>query len=117
MTADEPVESGGTDLGPNPYELLLSALGACTSMTLRMYANRKQMPLAGVSVTLTHDRIHASDCQNCETEEGLVDRIRREIALAGDLDEAQRERLLSIADRCPVHRTLTNEILIESRLV
>ena len=116
-TADEPTEFGGTDLGPNPYELLLSSLGACTSMTLRMYANRKKLPLTGVSVTLAHDRIHARDCEDCEKTDGYIDRIRKQITLVGDLTEAQRQRLLEIADRCPVHRTLHNEILIESKLV
>jgi len=115
--ADEPRDAGGTDLGPNPYDLLLAALGACTSMTLRMYADRKALPLAGTSVRLRHSRIHAADCAECETKEGRVDLIEREIELAGALSAEQRQRLLEIADRCPVHRTLTGEIAIRSRLV
>ena len=117
LTADEPVEAGGTDVGPSPYELLLAALGACTSMTISMYARRKGWPLEAVTVRLQHARIHAQDCAECETKEGMLDRIEREISLAGALDAAQRERLLEIANRCPVHRTLVSEIDIRTRLV
>jgi putative redox protein len=114
--ADEPVSSGGNDRGPNPYELLLMALGACTAMTLRLYAARKQWPLARVAVRLRHSKIHATDCAECETREGRIDRIERVIDIEGALDAAQRQRLLEIADMCPVHRTLTSEISIVSRL-
>lgn len=118
LVADEPTSvPGGTNTGPNPYELLLSALGACTSMTLRMYANHKKLPLEGVRVKLRHSRIHADDCQQCETEKGRLDQIEREIALAGPLTEAQRARMLEIADRCPVHKTLKSEIHIVSKTV
>lgn len=117
LTADEPEDVGGTDQGPNPYDFLLAALGACTSMTLRMYANRKEWPLQGVLVTLTHDRIHANDCEDCESEKGLVDVIERKIALEGPLDDEQRQRLLEIAEKCPVHKTLTTETKIRSSLV
>ena len=110
--ADEPVAAGG----PGPYDLLLAALGACTGMTLRLYADRKGWPLERVEVKLRHDRIHAEDCADCETRVGLVDRIEREIALRGPLDAEQRARLLEIADKCPVHRTLRSEIRIETRL-
>jgi uncharacterized OsmC-like protein/alpha-beta hydrolase superfamily lysophospholipase len=108
--ADEPVDAGGGDSGPNPYDLLLAALGACTAMTLRLYAERKALPLERVAVRLRHARIHAADCETCETKEGMIDRIERGIALAGALDAAQRARLLEIADKCPVHRTLTSEV-------
>jgi len=116
LAADEPVASGGLDRGPNPYELLLMALGACTSMTLRLYADRKGWPLARVAVRLRHEKIHAQDCADCETRQGKIDRIERIIDLEGALDAAQRQRLLEIAEMCPVHRTLTSEISIVSRL-
>ncbi|MEJ1995741.1 MAG: bifunctional alpha/beta hydrolase/OsmC family protein [Limibacillus sp.] len=116
LLADEPKSvEGALDLGPSPYEYLLAGLGACTSMTLRMYADRKGWPLEGVSVALDHGRIHAEDCSDCATKEGKVDEISRELTLSGPLDEAQRERLLEIADMCPVHRTLENEIKIRTR--
>ena len=112
LVADEPVTAGGTDQGPSPYELLAAALGSCTSMTLRLYARRKGWPLSRVTVTVRHERIHAADCADCETKEGRINQLRREIALEGTLDAAQRARLFEIADRCPVHRTLRNEIRI-----
>jgi putative redox protein len=114
--ADEPVEQGGGDTGPTPYDLLLSALGACKAITARMYADRKGWPLKGVRVLLRHSRIHAEDCANCETKEGMLDRIDTELEFVGPLAEGQRERLHEIADRCPVHRTLQSEIEIRSRL-
>lgn len=116
LVADEPPQLGGSDAGPNPYELLLMSLGACTAMTLRLYARRKQWPLERIAVRLGHQRIHAEDCAECETRVGFIDRIEREIDLAGPLDAAQRQRLLEIADMCPVHRTLTSEIDLRSRL-
>jgi len=112
LVADEPLAAGGSDQGPSPYELLAAALGSCTSMTLRLYASRKGWPLSRVVVTVRHERIHAADCADCETKEGRVDQLRREIVLEGPLDPAQRARLLEIADHCPIHRTLRNEIRI-----
>ena len=116
LVADEPESVGGTNLGPTPYDLLLASLGACTSMTLRMYADRKEWPLESVEVSLTHRKIHASDCTHCETETGKIDEIKRTITLVGDLDEAQRDRLLDIADRCPVHRTMHGEVAVHTSL-
>jgi putative redox protein len=115
LTADEPRALGGQGRGPGPYDLLLAGLGACTSITLRMYADRKGWPLARTSIILHHERIHAEDCEDCEEKEGRIDRIERAITLEGDLDAAQRKRLMEIADKCPVHRTLTGIIRIVSR--
>lgn len=114
--ADEPESVGGDDAGMTPYDLLLASLGACTSMTLRMYAARKKWPLQHVGVRLRHDRIHAEDCRDCDTRDGKLDEIRRTLVLEGDLDDAQRQKLLEIADRCPVHRTLTGEVKIRTKL-
>jgi putative redox protein len=116
LRGDEPEHAGGHDTGPNPYDLLMAALGSCTSMTLRMYANHKQWPLGRVSVRLTHEKIHAADCAECETKDGKLDRFDRVIAIEGDLDDEQRARLLQIADRCPVHRTLHSEVHVVTRL-
>lgn len=114
LAADEPVAQGGLDTGLTPYDLLLAGLGACTSMTLRLYADGKGLPLERVSVHLTHSRIHAADCETCETKEGKIDRIDRVLTLTGNLDAQQRAKLLEIADKCPVHRTLTSEIDIRT---
>jgi len=112
--ADEPRGVGGDDTGPSPYDLLLGALGSCTAMTLRMYADRKSWPLGLVSVALSHGKIHARDCSECETKVGKIDVIDRVITLTGSLSDEQRARLLEIADRCPVHRTLHSEIRVRT---
>ncbi|MBN9490536.1 MAG: OsmC family protein [Alphaproteobacteria bacterium] len=116
LRADEPVGNGGNDTGPSPYDYLLAALGSCTAMTLRMYARMKKLPLQKVTVRLKHEKIHATDCAECETKEGKIDRIERLIELEGPLSDEQRQRLLEIANRCPVHRTLSSEISIPTRL-
>jgi putative redox protein len=115
LVSDEP-RPIGDDAGPTPYDLLLAALGACTSMTVRMYANRKGWPLERVRVTLRHSRIHAKDCADCETSNGWIDHIDRDVEFVGDLDDTQRQRLLHIAGRCPVHQTLTSEVDIATSL-
>ena len=115
LLADEPVASGGEDTGPGPYDFLLASLGACKSMTMRLYADRKSFPLERATVTLRHGRIHAQDCAECETKEGMLDQIEVEIGLQGALDADQRKRIVEIADKCPVHRTLTSEIRIVTR--
>jgi putative redox protein len=116
LYADEPADVGGDDSGPDPYELLLGALGACTSMTLLMYARRKRWPLEAVEVRLAHRRDYAEDCAHCEEETAHIDVITRSISLTGELDEAQRARLLEIAQKCPVHRTLTGTIEVRDTL-
>ena len=117
LFADEPVSYGGTETGPTPYDLLLAALGTCTSMTIGLYARKRQWPLQNITVSLRHSKIHAADCDNCETKEGKVDRIERDIHLTGSLTDEQRVKLIEIADKCPVHQTLTSEINIKTRTV
>jgi len=114
LLADEPVKDGGLDSGPGPYDLLLAALGACTSMTVRLYADLKRIPLTRTQVRLHHEKIYATDCAECETKEGRIDRIDRAIAFEGDLTAQQRKQLLEIADKCPVHRTLKSEVDIRT---
>jgi len=117
LIGDEPADKGGTGSGPSPYDLLGAALASCTVMTLNFFARRESLPLQQVEVSVKHERIHAKDCQECEKQSGAIDRLNREITLHGDLDDEQRALLLKIANRCPVHRTLTNEITIASRLL
>jgi putative redox protein len=117
FVVDEPVDAGGTAQGPTPYDLLAAALGACTSMTLHYYATREKLPLEGVDVTVSHDRQHAKDCVECEVHSGFIHRFRVEIRLHGTLTPEQREHLLSIANRCPVKKTLSSEIKIDDVLV
>jgi putative redox protein len=112
LLADEPVSAGGGDAGPDPYDYLLASLGVCTSMTVGLYARRKQFPLENITVSLRHSRIYAEDCEECETKDGMLDRIDVEIELTGSLSEAQHAKLMEIAAKCPVHRTLTSEINI-----
>jgi putative redox protein len=114
LIADEPKDAGGLGSGPGPYDLLLAALGACTAMTLRLYADHKKLPLLRTQVRLRHSRVYATDCAECETKEGMLDRIERIITLEGELNAEQRARLLEIADKCPVHRTLKSEIDIRT---
>lgn len=116
LTADEPSTYGGNDLGPSPYDFLLTALGTCTSMTVRMYANLKKIPLENVIVKLSHNKIHVEDCRDCETEKAFLDHIDIVVELKGNLSEEQRDKLLEIANKCPVHRTLTSKIIINTQL-
>jgi putative redox protein len=115
LVADEPVSAGGADAGPDPYDYLLTALGVCTSMTVGLYARRKQIPLENITVSLRHSRIYAKDCEECETKEGMLDRIDVELDLTGPLSAEQHDKLMEIAGKCPVHRTLTSEVNIRLR--
>ena len=117
LLADEPVSYGGTDTGASPYDLLLAALGTCTSMTIGYYARRQKWPLEKITVSLRHSKIHATDCAECMTKEGKIDRIEREIHLTGSLTAEQHLKLMEVADHCPVHRTLTSEINIRTKAV
>jgi putative redox protein len=117
LYADEPVSFGGTESGPSPYDLLLAALGSCTSMTIGFYARKRSWPLEKIIVSLRHSRIHAADCEDCETKEGKIDRIDLDIQLTGSLTDEQRSKLIEVAGKCPVHQTLTSEINIKTRAV
>jgi putative redox protein len=113
--ADEPVSYGGTDTGPTPYDLLLAALGSCTSMTIGFYARKRRWPLESITVSLRHSKVHAADCEECETKEGKIDRIYLDIQLSGSLTDEQCAKLIEIAGKCPVHQTLTSEISVKTR--
>ena len=115
LVADEPVSAGGGDAGPDPYDYLLTSLGVCTSMTVGFYARRNRLPLENITVSLWHSRIHASDCEECETKDGMLDRIDVEVELTGPLTPEQHAKLMQVAAKCPVHRTLTSEINIRLR--
>jgi uncharacterized OsmC-like protein len=115
LTADEPLTAGGGDAGPDPYDYLLTSLGVCTSMTVGLYARRKQFPLENIRVSLQHSRIYAKDCEECETTDGMLDRIDVEVELTGSLNAEQHTKLMEIAGKCPIHRTLTSEINIRLR--
>ncbi len=117
LSADEPVAFGGTETGASPYDLLLAALGSCTSMTIGLFARKRKWPLESITVSLRHFKIHATDCEECETKEGRIDRIELEIHLEGKLTDEQRAKLMEIAGKCPVHQTLTSEINIKTRAV
>ena len=117
LIADEPLSVGGTNTGPSPYELLAAALGACTGITLRMYADRKEWPVEEIEVRLRHAKIHCEDCADADGGTPKIDHISRELVIEGDLDESQRQRLLEIADRCPVHRTLNSQVRIDTELI
>lgn len=116
FVADEPTAAGGTDLGPSPYELLAAALATCTTMTLKMYAGFKKLALESVTVSVTHDKIHADDCSDCDSASGRIDEFHRKITLVGDLDDSVRRRMLEIAEKCPVHKTLHGEIKVRTTL-
>ena len=117
LDADEPAAFGGTDTGASPYDLLLAALGSCTSMTIGLYARKRSWPLESITVSLRHSKIHATDCEECETKEGRIDRIELDIQLIGSLTSEQRAKLIEIAGKCPVHQTLTSEINIKTRAI
>lgn len=117
ITADEPLSVGGDDFGPNPYDLLMSSLGACTAMTMRMYADRKGWAIDEIIVHLSHEKQHVKDCQDCDTTSGYIDKIEKEIEIIADLDSEQKQRLLEIADKCPIHRTLHNEVKVYTKLI
>ena len=116
ISADEPEPVGGDNSGPTPYDFLLAALGACKSMTMRMYANHKGFKLDRAEVRLSHSKIHAEDCAECETKKGKVDHIETEINITGDLTEEERQKIFEIAEKCPVHKTITGEIIIDATL-
>jgi len=117
IIADEPVESGGSDMGFNPYDLLLSSLGSCKAITIRMFAERRKYPLKDIIINLSHEKIHAEDCKECETKEGKIDHINVEIKLTGDLTADQKMSMLDISKKCPVHKTLTSEIKINTAAI
>lgn len=116
LIADEPTENGGNDLGPSPYDFLVTALGTCTAMTIRLYADLKKIPVKKIIVRLSHEKIYAKDCADCEKSDAKIDHIDRKIELLGELSDEQRARLLEIANKCPVHRTLSSKTTISTEL-
>ncbi len=116
LVSDEPLKSGGKDLGPDPYDYLLMALGSCTAITMRMYANRKEWPVEDIYIEMRHNKVHAEDCEDCDDPKARIDKIEKEIIVKGDLDRDQIDRLLEISKKCPVHKTMIKSVIVDSTI-